>query len=46
MARKVTVENSWVEGSPAYALDEQKGWLRVRVASVAGEKVKVKDGKR
>ncbi|QDZ17982.1 heavy chain of myosin [Chloropicon primus] len=42
----MTVENSWVEGSPAYALDEQKGWLRVRVASVAGDKVNVKDGKR
>ena len=46
MSRKITVENSWVEGAPAYALDEKRGWLRVRVASVAGDKVNVKDGKR
>ena len=45
-SRKITVENSWVEGAPAYALDEHKGWVRVRVSSVAGDKVQVKDGKR
>ncbi len=46
MARKPTVESSWVEGSPAYALSEQGGWVRVRVASVAGDTVEVKEGTR
>ena len=45
--RKPTVESSWVEGAPAYALDEDKGWLNIRISKINGDKVEVKDqGKR
>ena len=44
--RKPTVESSWVEGAPAYALDDEKGWVNIRISSIKGKKAEVKDGKR
>ena len=44
--RKPTVESSWVEGAPAYALDKDKGWVNIRISKIKDKKVEVKDGKR